>query len=300
MQNEKQIRSLVYLLDDPDPFIQQNVTSKLMEYGEKAVPLLDEQKYKTNDDAERNRIDQIIHGITFDSLISDYSELLDSGIDSVEKLEFAVFTLARLENPTLRIHDYIKKLDRFADILKDRVHHTITDEDRMNAVLDFIFTDLSFKGDTNDYHNPNNAFMNRVVDRRKGLPISLALIVIFIGYRLNEPFYGINLPIHFMLAYEGNKERILIDAFDSGKVVTYNQCYYFLKRNGVQPKPQYFNKAKNIAILARCIRNLIHAYSKRNNILRIENLQKLLEITDRAMHSESESQSQSNTDSNSA
>ena len=298
MQNEKQIRSLVYLLDDPDPFIQQNVTSKLMEYGEKAVPLLDEQKYKTNDDAERNRIDQIIHGITFDSLISDYSELLDSGIDSVEKLEFAVFTLARLENPTLRIHDYIKKLDRFADILKDRVHHTITDEDRMNAVLDFIFTDLSFKGDTNDYHNPNNAFMNRVVDRRKGLPISLALIVIFIGYRLNEPFYGINLPIHFMLAYEGNKERILIDAFDSGKVVTYNQCYYFLKRNGVQPKPQYFNKAKNIAILARCIRNLIHAYSKRNNILRIENLQKLLEITDRAMHSESESQQ--NTDSNSA
>ena len=298
MQNEKQIRSLVYLLDDPDPFIQQNVTSKLMEYGEKAVPLLDEQKYKTNDDAERNRIDQIIHGITFDSLISDYSELLDSGIDSVEKLEFAVFTLARLENPTLRIHDYIKKLDRFADILKDRVHHTITDEDRMNAVLDFIFTDLSFKGDTTDYHNPNNAFMNRVVDRRKGLPISLALIVIFIGYRLNEPFYGINLPIHFMLAYESNKERILIDAFDSGKVVTYNQCYYFLKRNGVQPKPKYFKKAENIAILARCIRNLIHAYSKRNNIVRIENLQKLLEITDRAMHSEAESQS--NTDSNSA
>jgi len=283
MQNENQIKSLVYLLDDPDPFIQQNVTSKLMEYGEKAVPLLDEQKYKTNDDAERDRINQIIHGITFDSLISDYTELLDSGIDSLEELEFAVFTLARLENPTLRIRDYTKKLDRFADILKDKVHHSITDEERMNAVLDFIFTDLSFKGDTNDYHNPDNAFMNRVIERRKGLPISLALIAIFIGYRLNEPFYGINMPIHFMLAYDGNKERILIDPFDSGKVVTYNQCYYFLKRNGIQPKPQYFEKASYGSILARCLRNLVHAYSKRENEKREEELQRLLEITENAL-----------------
>ena len=118
--------------------------------------------------------------------------------------------------------------------------------------------------------------MNRVIDRREGLPISLALIVLFIGRRLDLPFCGINMPIHFMLKYESDFEDVLIDPFDDGKIVSYNQCYYFLKQNGVEPKSEHFTKSSEISILARCIRNLINSYEKADKLNKVEGLKKLL------------------------
>jgi len=280
MSTDNEIKSLVALLDDPDPFIHQNVKSKLMELGERAVPLLDEQKSNTADNEEKQLINEIIHSITFGSLLEDYKELMESGINSLQQLEKAVLTLARLDNPTLRVREYQQKLDVMADVLKNQVEYSINVREKMNTVLHFVFDDLNFRGDTDDYHNPENAFMNRVIERRKGLPISLALIIMGIGYRLELPFYGINMPIHFILGYDYGKQSLMIDPFDKGKVITYNQCYQFLKRNGIQPKPYYFEPASEIEILLRCIRNLIHSYSKRQNKRRLNELHQFLEITE--------------------
>ncbi len=142
--------------------------------------------------------------------------------------------------------------------------------------MDFVFEDLGFSGSTVDYYNPDNCYMNRVMDRRQGLPISLAMVVLFLARRLDMPFYGINMPIHFMLKFKGDKEEVLIDPFDSGKVVSYNQCYFFLKQNGVEPKSKHFEIASESDILARCIRNLIQSYAKLNAEHKVESLKKLL------------------------
>jgi len=281
-QDKSQIASLVYLLEDPDPFIQQNVKNKLMEMGEQVVPMLDEQKCKTDDKKEKERINDIIHGITFDSLLTDFKEVVDKGINTNEELEYAVFLLARLENPTLRIRNYIAKLDRLADVIRHQVHYKVSNKEKMETIINFVFEDLNFKGDTENYHHPENAFMNRVMEQRKGLPISLAMVVMFIGYRLNQPFFGINMPIHFMLGFEDGKETLMIDPFDKGKVVSYHQCYHFLKRNGIQPKPHYFKAADNMDVLARTIRNLVHSYAKQNRESRVTELQTLLDITEDA------------------
>jgi regulator of sirC expression with transglutaminase-like and TPR domain len=146
----------------------------------------------------------------------------------------------------------------------------------MHKVLNFVFDELGFKGNSSDYYSPHNSYLNRVIDRRKGLPISLALIVLFIARRLDLPFYGINMPIHFMIKYKTDNEEILIDPFDNGKVVTYNQCYYFLKQNGVEPQSQHFANSSEEAILTRCIRNLINSYEKKDKLDTIESLKKLL------------------------
>lgn len=276
MTTRSEIESLIYLLDDPDPFVKENVEQKLIELGEQAVPMLDQQKSESMDDSERQRINDIIHNITFDSLIADFEELLDLGISNMEQLEKLVFTLARFHNPTLRTLEYTRKLDKFAGMIEDEILYSVTDREKLDAVLRFIFDELGFKGDAENYHDIQNAFIDRVIDRRKGLPISLALVVLFIARRLNLPFYGVNMPIHFMLGFDDGKETLLIDPFDKGKIVTYNQCYYFLKRNNVQPKAEFFNPAPPAHILARCIRNMIHAYTKQNEERRVEELKRLL------------------------
>ncbi len=273
---KSEIESLVYLLDDPDPYVKSQVRSRLFELGETAVPLLDQQKSETTDAESRELINEIIQHITFGSVEQDFMDVLEGGLTSMKQLESAVFILSRFDNPTLREREYKKKLDRFADIIADDVRYSLSETQKMHRVLNFVFEELEFSGSTNDYYNPHNSYMNRVIDRREGLPISLALIVLFIARRLDLPFYGINMPIHFMMKYQTANEEILIDPFDHGKVVTYDQCYYFLKQNGVEPRTAHFQNSSEEDILSRCIRNLIKSYEKRDKLDTAEGLKKLL------------------------
>ena len=273
---KSEIESLVYLLDDPDPYVKSQVRNRLFELGETAVPLLDQQKSETSDAESREVINEIIQHITFGSVQQDFMDVLEGGLSSLKQLENAIFILSRFDNPTLREREYKKKLDRFADMIADDVRYSLSETQKMHKVLNFVFEELEFSGSTTDYYNPHNSYLNRVIDRREGLPISLALIVLFIGRRLDLPFYGINMPIHFMMKYKTANEEILIDPFDHGKVVTYDQCYYFLKQNGVEPRSEHFKNSSEEDILARCIRNLINSYEKRDKLDTVESLKKLL------------------------
>lgn len=280
MTTKSEIESLVYLLDDPDPYVKQRVKTRLFELGEQAVPLLDEQKSQTKDEDERELINEIIQWITYGSLEKDFIDILENGITDVEQLEKAVFILARFENPTLREGEYKRKLDRFASMIEDDLRYQLDDSKKMHILLDFVFDELNFSGSTADYYHPDNSYFHRVIDRRQGLPISLGLIVLFLARRLELPFYGVNMPIHFMLKYKGEKDEMLIDPFDRGKVVSYNQCYFFLKQNGIEPKSEHFETAKEGEILARCIRNLIQSFSRRDKEEKVQNLKNLLNMVE--------------------
>lgn len=276
MATKTEIESLVYLLDDPDPFVKSQVKNRLFELGEKAVPLLDQQKNETKSDSERELINEIIRYITYGNLEEDFADVLDEGVTNLKQLEKAVLILSRFDNPTLREGEYSKKLDRFAEMVSGKIRYQPDESRQIHILMDFVFEELNFTGSTVDYYNPDNCYLNRVIDRRQGLPISLAMIVLFLARRLDLPFYGINMPIHFMLKFKGDKEEVLIDPFDSGKVVSYNQCYFFLKQNGVEPKSKHFEIASELEILARCIRNLIQSYAKLNADHKVEALKNLL------------------------
>jgi len=276
MPTQTEIESLVYLLEDPDPYVQSAVKSRLYELGEGAVPLLDQQKSQTKDEEARQLLNEIIHWITYRSVEEDFLDVLEGGLKNMKQLEDAVFILARFDNPTLRESEYKQKLDRFANMIRDDVRYALNESQKMHTLLDFVFSELGFKGSTTDYYNPDHSYLNRVIDRRQGLPISLALIVLFLARRLDLPFYGVNMPIHFMLKFKGNHGEIFIDPFDHGKIVTYNQCYYFLKQNGVEPKSAHFQLGSEAEILARSIRNLINSYQKMDQLEKVESLKKLL------------------------
>lgn len=276
MSTPSEIKSLVSLLDDPDPYVQSEVKNRLFELGEQAVPLLDQRKSEARDESEKELINEVIRWITYGSLEEDFLEILQKGINRPEQLEEAVLTLCRFNYPTLREKEYEKKLDRFAGMVENRIRYSLSESQKMHKLLNFVFEELKFTGSNEDYYHPQNSYLNRVIDRRKGLPISLGLIVLFLARRLDLPFYGVNMPIHFMLKYKGEKEEVLIDPFDRGKTVTYNQCYYFLKQNGLEPRSEHFEITSERDILARCIRNLVHSYSRREENDKVEQLRQLL------------------------
>ncbi len=277
MADKNEIESLVYLLEDPDPFIQDSVRNRLFELGERAVPLLDQHKSHSTDHDERKRIDDIIHSITIDTLEEDFIDLLDRGLNSYKDLEDAIILLARFNNPTLRSSDIRQTLDHFAAQIEDDIKYAVNDGEKMRKVLKLVFNDLGFQGNAENFHDPNNSFIDQVIKNRKGLPITLALIVIFIGRRVDLPFHGVNMPIHFMLKYESDQQKVLLDPFDQGNTISYDQCYHFLKKNGIKPRAEHFENAKTYEILLRCIRNLINSYERLGEEKRVKYLKRLLD-----------------------
>ncbi|MFN1835100.1 transglutaminase family protein [Balneola sp. MJW-20] len=276
MTTRSEIESLLFLLDDPDPFVKKSVQNRFSELGEKAVPLLDEYRSEVSESGKKEKISEVMHQLTFSSLEEDFMDILEGGIKTRMQLEKAVFTLARFGNPTLRISTYSDKLDHFANIVAPQIRYKLDERKKMKQFMKFIFEDLNFRGDTESYHDPQNCFLDSVIERRKGLPISLSLIVMFVAYRLDLPFFGINMPIHFMLNFVGDKEELLVDPYDDGAVVSYDQCYFFLKKNNIEPRPEHFKIASNMDIIIRVIRNLIHSYEKRDELMKVEDLKKLL------------------------
>lgn len=282
MTSKKEIKSLLFLLDDPDPFVKESVQKRLIEIGDRAVPILDELRlgYKADEEAEKTKVTELIHQLTFFHLETDFADLLEQGIKTRKQLEDAVFTLARFGNPTLNIYDYKKKLDRYAEMVSSSIRFKLDESRALKTLLKFIFEDLNFKGDIVDYHHPDNCLMDKVMDRRVGLPISLSLVAIFVARRLKLPLFGINMPIHFMLNFVGDKEDLLIDPYDNGAVVTYDQCYFFLKKNNIEPRPDHFKIASNVEILERVIRNMIQSYEHKEKLHLVEDLNKLLAMVE--------------------
>ena len=280
MSTHSEIESLMLLLGDPDPFVQEQVQLRFMELGNRAIPILDQIRVETKNKEEKKRAKDVLYKLTFTSLKEDFAELLLEGVGNRAQLERAVITLARFGNPTLRESEYVKKLDYFADMIRSSLRYNRSEREEMQTFMKFIFEDLNFRGDNKDYHNPANGYIDQVIERRKGLPISLSLVAMFIARRLQLPVFGVNMPIHFMLAYVGEKEEQLIDPYDQGAEVSYDQCYFFLKKNNVTPKPDHFKMASDLNILARCIRNLMHSYERNEEHERVRDLKSLLELVE--------------------
>ncbi len=276
MISKNEIKSLIYLLEDPDPFVSQSVESRFFELGENAVPLLDEYRLDLKSVEEKEKVTEIIHKITFGSLEADFLEVLEQGVKNRKDLELATLTLARFGNPTLRPREYSKKLDYFAEMVESSIRYKLDERRKMKQLVKFVFEDLNFRGDIKDYHHPSNCYLDKVIDRRIGLPIMLSIITMFIARRLELPFFGVNLPIHFMLTFVGEKEELLIDPYDKGAMVTYDQCYFFLKKNNIEPRPEHFKMATDMEILVRCIRNLIESYERKEALGKVADLNKLL------------------------
>ena len=280
MSTHSEIESLMLLLGDPDPFVQEQVQLRFMELGNRAIPILDQIRVETKNKEEKKRAKDVLYRLTFTSLKEDFAELLLEGVGNRAQLERAVITLARFGNPTLRESEYVKKLDYFADMIRSSLRYNRSEREKMQTFMKFIFEDLNFRGDNKDYHNPANGFIDQVIERRKGLPISLSLVAMFIARRLQLPVFGVNMPIHFMLAFVGEKEEQLIDPYDQGAELSYDQCYFFLKKNNVTPKPDHFKMASDLNILARCIRNLMHSYERNEEHDRVRDLKSLLELVE--------------------
>ena len=272
---ESQIRALIRLLADEDEKIVQTISGRLIDIGPSAVPLLQEAEIEQPEMAERiaSVLEEIRGGKLEDELIAQ-AALPDDRMD----LEHCGFLIARYAYPSLDVSGYIRQLDEMAQEVRDRIGPRASGEETVKTLNRYLFTEQGFKGNTKNYYEVENTYINRVIDRRTGIPISLSIVYLLIGRRLQLPVHGIGMPGHFLVKYESDRYKIFIDCFNGGALLTEKNCQRFLTEAGYGFDERYLQNSAVRAILSRMIKNLLAIYAKLDDPLRQTRLTKFMEI----------------------
>ncbi len=272
---ENQIRALIRLLSDEDDRIVQTISGKLIDIGPSAVPLLQEAEIEQPEMADR--IAGILEEIRGGNVEDELAALADAP-DRATNLEAGAFLIARYAYPALEVGRYRHQLDTMAREVRDRIGPRASGEETVNALNRYIFTEQGFKGNTKNYYEVENSYINCVIDRRVGIPISLSVVYLLIGQRLALPLFGIGMPGHFLVKYESDRYKIFIDCFNGGALLTEKNCARFLTEAGYGFDDKYLQKSPTRAILSRMIKNLLAIYSKMDEPVKTARMYKFIEI----------------------
>jgi regulator of sirC expression with transglutaminase-like and TPR domain len=274
-----EIRSLIKLLDDESEEIVSTVKGKLLENGIASIPSLEE-AIETGSPVLRERMRSIIHELATAQVRVQLEELRHGEVADLD-LEAGAFVVARYGYPNEDLKWCSKVLDNFAQELDSRLDTHDDPLDIISTVSRFLSFERGFKGDIEDYYNPENSYINRVLERRTGLPISLCIIYLLVAKRLNIPLFGVGMPGHFLLKYEVGEKEIFLDPFRGAKLLSRADCRDFIEATGYGFREEYFSTVTNRQILERMIRNLMLAYRQKGESDRIQSLQSFLEILGR-------------------
>jgi regulator of sirC expression with transglutaminase-like and TPR domain len=182
----------------------------------------------------------------------------------------AALLIAAEEYPELRPGPYLDRIARMGIELKQRIRTEIEPERVVERANLYFFEEQHFKGNREEYYDPRNSFLNDVLDRRVGIPISLAVVYIAVGERAGLPVRGVGMPGHFLVKYAPASGEIFIDAFN-GRTLTRDDCAKMLEEmygGTVEMRPALLEPSTKRQILARILNNLKSLYLSRGDLNR--------------------------------
>jgi regulator of sirC expression with transglutaminase-like and TPR domain len=158
-------------------------------------------------------------------------ELLRAINEPGESLAGAALAIARVEYPSLDAAPYLQRLERMGEAAEGRLQRqTSAGLPGQIATLNaYLFEELGFSGNTDRYDDPRNSFLNEVLDRRLGIPISLAVVYLEIGRRGGLRLEGVNFPGHFLVRAPDAAEDLIVDPFHAGALLSEVDCRHLLR-----------------------------------------------------------------------
>jgi len=206
-----------------------------------------------------------------DSRLDAFRDMLAMPEGGIDELPRACLMIAQDEYPALQVDRYLGDLAGLGERLRERLPRDCGAEQRIVELNRFLFGDLGFRGNADDYYDPRNSYLNEVLDRRVGIPITLSVVYISLGRRIGLPLEGVSFPGHFLVRYRLRGGMIVLDPFSEGAPLSADDLRERLER--VIPEgaigslsvsdlslEQFLEPASTRQILARLLRNLKGIY----------------------------------------
>jgi regulator of sirC expression with transglutaminase-like and TPR domain len=273
--SENQIKALIRLLSDENSKVAKTICDKLVAIGDSAVPLLLEAEIEQPEMARR--IEEVLDEIRGSRLEQELRTLAASPEGRLD-LETGALLIARYAYPSLDVGLYRRRLDDMATEVRDRLGRRASGEEAVKTLNRYLFTEQGFRGNTRNYYEAENSYLNRVLDRRTGIPISLSVVYLLIGQRLELPVFGIGMPGHFLVKFDSDRYKIFIDCFNAGALLTEKDCARFLMQAGYGFEERFLQRSSTAAVLNRMLKNLVSIYQKLDESVKASRLTQFIEV----------------------
>ena len=284
--SDSELKAMMSLLDDPDEAVRKAVLKKLLEIPASEVGRLERVVDELEDLPTKAKVLDLIHRIQFQVVYHGLKEWAEAGANDL--LE-GIIWVARYRYPHLTRDEILIEIENIRTDVWMLLDESATALDQVRAINHVFYEKYGYRGDDQNYHLPENSYLNEVIRQRKGNPISLATLYLLVAQRLGLPIFGVNLPKHFVLVFvedAGNYKNLApqqrpvlfyINAFNKGAIFTKQDVEQFLMLLKLPVKGEFFLPCTNEEIIIRYINNLIsyfndHDQSRLNELMLLRGL----------------------------
>lgn len=202
--------------------------------------------------------------------VAHFATLVDtSREDHLISLPEAALAIARVEYPQLDVHPYLAKLEAMAQRVRSRLRSRPTASETTTLLNWVLFDQEGLRGNRDDYYDPRNSFLNDVLDRKLGIPITLSVVYMEVARRVGFTTAGIGMPGHFLLKhYDARSGEIFIDVFNRGRLLRREECEQRLSEvtsGQLEMQPGFLRPVTHRLILTRMLNNLRQIYFAQHN-----------------------------------
>lgn len=249
--------ALLSLLDDPSPAVRRALLARFQQIGPAAAPFLQTVSRGPNRILARHAT-QFLDELQFTDPVAEFRGFIRS---LHYELESGALLLARTVSPRLDAAACMRQLDALAARTRELIVEPSSVREKCRVLNRVLFHEWGFHGNVEHYTDPRNSFLDQVLERRTGIPLSLSIVYLLVAERLGLGLEPVGLPGHFIVGCFGDDLPFFIDPFDRGVFRDAEEIFELLRANNIVPKTTDLAPTPVREVLCRSCRNLVNHYT---------------------------------------
>ena len=283
----KELQAMINLLEDPNQDVFRMVYNSLLSSGPEIIPELEKAWENSQDELSQDRLEDIIQKIHMNVVEKEVISWIKS--DNAEILRGA-YLIARLQYPDLSFSDINEPVEKIKNDVWLELNDNLTALEKVKILNHIIFNVYKYSRNSANPVNPQNSFLNQVIETKKGNSYSISIIYLAVAQKLKLPVLGVDLPKNMILAYmdlagspvvPGHKDSnvlFYINPFNKGAVLGKREIEYFLRQYQIEPSESFFKPCSNRVIIERMVGALIDSYRSLGYQDKIRQMDRILTI----------------------
>lgn len=276
------------MVDEPDDKVYLSLKNQVLSFEEDALPTIEEAWMAATDLLVASRLEELIEEINFRMVYNRLSTWIEEGSKDLIK---AMFLINRLANSSFNESLYQANIEHLFKDAWLEMNDNLTALEKTKVLNHIFFSVHKYKSNSDSHNNVQDFFISHLLETKEGNPTSMGILYLSIAQYLKLPVFGVNLPGHLILTFLDDRhflkkdinyvrEDVLfyINPFNSGAVFTESEIDLYIKQVKLNSKEHYFLPTSNQQIIKRYLRELQKAYSRDNNELQSNYINKLLEL----------------------
>ncbi|MGI4871582.1 MAG: transglutaminase-like domain-containing protein [Janthinobacterium lividum] len=271
-----EIKALISLLDDPE--IAPQIQGEIQSLGEAIIPFLEESWEETLDPQQQQRLEDLIHQLQFEGLQQRLRVWRDA---SAQDLLEGMWLLNSYQYPDADLQALNRAIEQLRfeawTLLRSEMHPG----DQIQVLNHVIFRNHKFSANTQHFHSPANSMLQRVLETKRGNPLTLCVIYLLVAQRLDLPVFGVNLPNLFVLTYQPEEVKtpaFYINCYNRGVILSRADMEHYVGQLGITSQESFYQPCSYLDIVRRALRNLQVSFEKLQEPGKAEEVGQLLAI----------------------